>query len=115
MKARIIPRQAGRLTTKKIVFVGRVSGKHQIFIISPDGSALTQLTDKWNNEDPSFSPDGRFIIFFSDRNGGSGIYIMRANGESQKENNPTVVTGLWPKVVAELNKLSVTVNSVVEN
>ena len=81
---------------KKIVFVGRVSGKHQIFIVSPDGSALTQLTDKWNNEDPSFSPDGRFIIFFSDRNGGSGIYIMRANGESQKKNNPAVVTGLWP-------------------
>ena len=82
---------------KSIVFVGRVSGKQQIFIISPDSSALTQLTDKWNNEDPSFSPDGRFIIFSSDRNGGSGIYIMRANGESQKKITPPWLRAFGPR------------------
>lgn len=43
-----------------------------------------QLTDRGNNEEPSFSPDGRYITFTSDRDGRKGVYIMRANGEAQK-------------------------------
>jgi len=82
---------------KKIVFVRMVSGKPQIFIISPDGSDLSQLTDKGNNEDPSFSPDGRFIIFSSDRDKGKGIYIMRANGESQKKITPPWLRAFGPR------------------
>jgi len=81
---------------KKIAFVGRYSGKHQIFTINPDGSGLTQLTDIGNNEDPSFSPDGRFIIFSSDRNETNGIYIMRANGESQKRITPAWLKAFGP-------------------
>ena len=39
-----------------------IGGKNQneIFTIKPDGSGVTQLTDAGNNEDPSFSPDGRY-------------------------------------------------------
>jgi len=66
----------------KIVFSGR-RGTNQIFVVNPDGTGLTQLTSQGNNEDPSFSPDGRYITFSSDRDGAKGIYIMRANGESQ--------------------------------
>lgn len=68
----------------KIVFSGR-RGTNQICIVNPDGTGLTQLTTQGNNEDPSFSPDGRYITFSSDRDGVKGIYIMRANGESQKK------------------------------
>jgi TolB protein len=68
----------------RIVFSCR-RGKNQICIIKPDGSDLVQLTDQGNNEDPSFSPDARYIAFSSDRDGAKGIYIMRANGEAQKK------------------------------
>jgi TolB protein len=80
----------------KIVFVGR-RGANQIFIVNPDGTGLTQLTSQGNNEDPSFSPDGRFITFSSDRDGVKGIYIMRANGESQKRITPRNLRALHPR------------------
>jgi len=67
----------------RIVFVGQ-RGRNQIFTIRPDRTELTQLTVSGNNEDPSFSPDGRYITFSSDRDGMKGIYIMRANGEFQR-------------------------------
>ena len=80
----------------KIVFSGRRGG-NQIFIVSPDGSGLTQLTSQGNNEDPSFSPDGRYISFVSDRDGVKGVYIMRANGESQQRITPRTMKAYAPR------------------
>jgi TolB protein len=80
----------------KIVFVGR-RGANEIFIVNPDGTGLTQLTSQGNNEDPSFSPDGRFITFSSDRDGSKGIYIMRANGEAQKRITHRSLKALHPR------------------
>ncbi|HCZ12523.1 MAG TPA: Tol-Pal system beta propeller repeat protein TolB [Nitrospiraceae bacterium] len=68
----------------RIVFVRMIGGKNQIFVIKPDSSGLTQLTDRGNNEEPSFSPDGRHITFTSDRDGAKGIYLMRITGEDPK-------------------------------
>ena len=78
-----------------IVFVGQ-RGKNQIFTIRPDRTELTQLTVSGNNEDPSFSPDGRYIAFSSDRDGMKGIYIMRANGESQRRITPKGLGAFGP-------------------
>jgi len=80
----------------KIVFAGRRGG-NQIFIINPDGSGLTQLTSQGNNEDPSFSPDGRYISFVSDRDGVKGIYIMRASGEAQQRITPRAMKAYGPR------------------
>jgi TolB protein len=79
----------------RIVFVGQ-RGRNQIFTIKPDRTELTQLTVSRNNEDPSFSPDGRYIAFSSDRDGIKGIYIMRANGESQRRISPKRLTAFGP-------------------
>ncbi|NCO68181.1 MAG: Tol-Pal system beta propeller repeat protein TolB [Nitrospirae bacterium CG_4_10_14_0_8_um_filter_41_23] len=80
----------------RIVFVGR-RGTNQIFTVRPDGSGLTQLTTVRNNEEPSFSPDGMYITFSSDRNRIRGIYIMRANGESQKRITPKNLRASGPR------------------
>jgi len=80
----------------KIVFTGR-RGTNQIFIINPDGTGLAQLTSHGNNEDPSFSPGGRYITFSSDRDGSTGIYIMRANGESQRRITPKNLKASGPR------------------
>jgi TolB protein len=83
-------------TGDRIAFAGR-RGKNQIFIVKPDGSELTQLTDAGNNEDPSFSPDGRYITFTSDRDRTKTIYIMRANGESQHRITPKDLRAFGPR------------------
>jgi TolB protein len=80
----------------KIVFASR-RGTNQICIINPDGTGVTQLTTQGNNEDPSFSPDGRYITFSSDRDGVKGIYIMRANGESEKRITPRSIRAFSPR------------------
>jgi len=80
----------------KIVFSGRRGG-NQIFIVNPDGSGLAQLTSQGNNEDPSFSPDGRYISFVSDRDGVKGIYIMRASGEAQQRITPRAMKAYGPR------------------
>lgn len=80
----------------KIVFTGR-RGTNQIFLVNPDGSGLVQLTSQGNNEDPSFSPDGRYIAFSSDRGGVKGIYVMRANGENQMRITPRNLRAYGPR------------------
>lgn len=66
------------------VYVGTVNGKNQIFLQRFDTDEPVQLTDKGNNEEPSFSPDGRFLAFSSDRDGIWKIYIMRLDGSGQR-------------------------------
>jgi TolB protein len=80
----------------KIVFSGR-RGANQVFTVNPDGTELIQLTSEGNNEEPSFSPDGRYITFSSDRDGVKGIYIMRANGEAQKRITPRNLRAYGPR------------------
>ncbi len=58
-----------------------IGGKNQICVIKADGTGMTQLTDRGNNENPSFSPDGRYLTFTSNMDGLKGIYLMRINGE----------------------------------
>jgi TolB protein len=65
-----------------------INGKNQIVIMKLDGTGVVQLTDRGSNEEPSFSPDGRYIAFTSDRDGSKGIYLMRSNGEDQKRITP---------------------------
>jgi Tol biopolymer transport system component len=49
--------------------------------IRPDGSAFAQLVrDPGNDAFPSFSPDGRELVFRSGRGGSKNLYIMKADG-----------------------------------
>lgn len=55
-----------------------------LFTVNVDTGKVTRLTqDQGNNEEPSFSPNGRLIIFSSNRNGGSHLWVMTAEGNNQ--------------------------------
>ncbi|MBX7143258.1 MAG: Tol-Pal system beta propeller repeat protein TolB, partial [Oligoflexia bacterium] len=67
----------------KIAFVCRADGGFNIFTVNPDGSEAQQLTSTGSNEDPDWSPDGRYIVFSSTF--GRGVFnlaLMRADGSN---------------------------------
>ena len=40
------------------------------------GRVLTQLTFEGNNEDPSWAPDGRHLVFVGERSWGFGLFVV---------------------------------------
>ena len=71
----------------KIVFSAPQFGpprSSNVFVINTDGTGLRQLTrssgGKINNGANSWSPDGRKISFYSNRDGVYGVYTMNADG-----------------------------------
>ena len=67
-----------------IVFTSRFAN-HDLWAISPDGSNLRRLTaGPGDNESASWAPNGRHIIFQSNRQGGTQLYTMLADGTQQQ-------------------------------
>jgi Tol biopolymer transport system component len=63
------------------------TGHFEIFATNPSGSGVRQLTHTGlavKNLIPSYSPDGRRIVFGSDRGGLFGLYVARADGSDAR-------------------------------
>ncbi len=71
----------------RIAFAGSFDHHFDVYTISPDGKDLRRVTQgQSNNENPCWSPDGRYIAFSSNRAGGNyHIFIANANGENQRK------------------------------
>jgi len=50
----------------------RIAGSFRIGVMSPGGGNEQLLTDDWQDEGPSWSPNGRVIMFFRSSQGSSG-------------------------------------------
>ena len=70
--------------TEKIVFVSKRDGNAEIYIMNPDGSEQVNLTQHPAEDyDPAWSPNGKQIVFTSDRtNGVFDLYLMNPDGEN---------------------------------
>lgn len=73
------------ITNQKLLFVSNQEGDREIFLTDTNSSFLKQLT--FNNRDDydaSWSADGQFILFSSNRdNGNAEVYIMHVDGSNQ--------------------------------
>jgi Tol biopolymer transport system component len=67
---------------------------YEIFVMNADGSGEKRLTNDTGFDGmPAFSPDGKRIVFISDRgNGSRQIWIMNAEGSGQKQLTDTQET-----------------------
>src|SRR5262245_33785790 len=70
---------------KSFLYAGSASGNWDIYLQRVGGRNPINLTKESSADDtqPTFSPDGEFIAFRSERDGG-GIFVMGATGESAK-------------------------------
>jgi serine/threonine protein kinase/Tol biopolymer transport system component len=77
-------------TRKGKIVSSSMAGKNlNISLLEPDGSKQTQLTfNAGDNYSPATSPDGRFIVFSSNRTGRFNIWRMNADDGS----DPTQIT-----------------------
>ncbi|MBM4328253.1 MAG: Tol-Pal system beta propeller repeat protein TolB [Deltaproteobacteria bacterium] len=71
-----------------LTFTARIEGRFQICAIRTDGTDMRVLTREGSNQAPAWSPDGRMIVFGSNRDGQSRIWIMDARGVVQAPISP---------------------------
>ena len=68
----------------RIAFQSNRDGNEEVYVMNPDGTGQTNLTNNAANDlEPVFSPDGSKIAFRSNRDGNTEIYLMNADGTGQ--------------------------------
>ena len=59
-------------------------GNRDVYVINADGTGVKRLTyAAGEDRGPAFSPDGRLIVFTSQRPGHGELYLMRRDGRDQ--------------------------------
>ncbi|HEX2167357.1 MAG TPA: hypothetical protein VHG09_09030 [Longimicrobiales bacterium] len=77
-------------TGARIAFHGawnrQMRGSYQIMVANADrpGAQIEQITSRGNNEDPSWAPDGRNIVYTSVGDGPGGLYIIDAETKTRR-------------------------------
>jgi TolB protein len=68
-----------------IAFTGQVNGQFSIGVLKPDGSGERILTQGFHNEGPTFAPNGRVLMYFSDPGPGPSLYTIDITGRNQRK------------------------------
>ena len=97
-------RRIAFVATRRGLGKGRSSQYDELFVMNADGSGARRLT--WTraawasvfHDNPSWSPDGRRIVFDRNDDGPDGIYVINANGRGKRPLIQAHRAGwLWPR------------------
>ena len=86
-----------------ITFTKMEKGTFYIGVMRPDGSGERLLTTSWLDEGPTWSPNGRVIMFSREqRNGQNYIYKVDITGYNQKrvKTPGTASDPAWSKLLS---------------
>jgi len=77
---------------KRVVYASSATGNTDIWIMNADGANRVQLTNSHAaDESPQVSPDGKAIVFVSERDGPRTLYRMNIDGSGQTKLGAGVV------------------------
>jgi len=71
-----------------VAFTKQMGGNFLIGVMRPDGSGERILTEGFHNEGPTWSPNGRVILFFRESQGASGgakLYSIDLTGYNERQ------------------------------
>ncbi|MGB0840945.1 MAG: translocation protein TolB, partial [Pseudoalteromonas shioyasakiensis] len=89
----------------KLLYVSNESGSSQLWIVNPDSSSRKQLTDFAHNtgevRDPTWSADGRYILFSLYDNGSTRLYIYDFKVEQSQQIKLPFSHAIKPKFSAD--------------
>jgi Tol biopolymer transport system component/DNA-binding winged helix-turn-helix (wHTH) protein len=69
----------------RIVYSSSALVNRNLWAMKPDGTEQRQLTDSGENTNPVVTPDGRYIVFVSNRSGAFQIWRMNTDGSNKVE------------------------------
>jgi TolB protein len=95
--------EAGRYATPEwsprgdLIAFTRIAGDFRVGTMRPDGSGERLITDSWQDEAPTWAPNGRVIQFFrtEKNNGKTSIWQVDLTGKNERK-LPTPVDGSDP-------------------
>jgi TolB protein len=76
-----------RAGTRQLAYTIRDDGSGRFDIVTHDlaSGKLTRITqNQGDNEEPAWSPNGRVLVFAASRGGGSGLYLVNADGTGEQ-------------------------------
>jgi len=82
----------------RIAFESSQSGTSQIYTMDPDGSNVVRLTSSAGEDHaPSWSPDGKTVVFDRTTDAGTDIYTINADGTGERRLTASAVAsvGTW--------------------
>jgi TolB protein len=70
--------------------------------VNVDGSGLEQLTDSGDDNSglPTWSPDGRYIAFVSERGNHWAIWVMKSDGSGERKLFDLDGTLIWAERIS---------------
>jgi len=104
----VTPTATPNLMSGRVVFVSRredtnqdgvidSTDSSQLYVLDLATKALTQLTSgSSTNNQPAWSPDGKRIVFISNRTGNNDIFVIKADGSGLKQLTQTPDNEYFP-------------------
>jgi len=98
----------------RVAYHGRIEqrGRHHILVTELDRRRrVVQLTREGNNEDPSWAPDGRHLVYVGERSWGRGLFIVDVETGATR----TLISGMRARMPAWSPSLAPRYSVAAEN